>query len=313
MNKLSDFMLPPAKSTLAAETDALFNFINVTSLIFLLGISAAIIYFSWKYRRQSDQDVTPVIAHNSTLEITWSVIPLVLVLIVFGRGFTGYINGITVPDEAYEIRAVGKTWLWEFHYPNGHVSINELHVPVDRPVKLVMSSDDVIHSLYIPDFRVKQDVLPNRYTQLWFEAMETGESVIFCAEYCGTAHSNMVATTFVHEEEDFITWLASAGSADDNMDPVELGEQLITRNACGTCHSSDGTDLIGPTFQGLWQSEVALESGETVTADENYLRESILEPNAKIVDGYDPVMPTFAGTLNDRQIEAIIEYIKTLE
>lgn len=313
MNKLSDFMLPPAKSTLAAETDALFNFINVTSLIFLVGISAAIIYFSWKYRRRSDQDVTPVISHNSKLEITWSVIPLVLVLIVFGRGFTGYIDNITPPDDAYEIRAVGKTWLWEFHYPNGHVSINELHVPVDRPVKLVMSSDDVIHSLFIPDFRVKMDVLPNRYTQLWFEAMETGESVIFCAEYCGTAHSNMIGTTIVHEEEDFITWLASAGSADDDMDPVELGEQLITRNACATCHSSDGSDRIGPTFQGLWQSEVVMTDGETVVADENYLRESILEPNARIVEGYDPVMPTFAGTLNDRQIEAIIEYIKTLE
>lgn len=306
-------MLPPAKSTLAADTDALFNFINVTSLILLIGITFAIVYFSWKYRRRSDDDVTPVITHNNKLEITWSVIPLILVIIVFGWGLSGYINKSNIPDDAYEIRVVGKSWLWEFHYKTGHVSVNELHVPVNRPVKLIMSSDDVIHSLYIPDFRVKRDVLPNRYTSLWFEATETGESVVFCTEYCGNAHSNMLATTIVHEQEDFETWLETAGSADADMDPVELGEQLITRNACNTCHSVDGSRLQGPSFQGLWGSERTFESGETVTADENYIRESILEPNTKIVESYQPVMPTYAGTLNDRQIDAIIEYIKTLE
>ncbi|MCC5939955.1 MAG: cytochrome c oxidase subunit II [Balneolaceae bacterium] len=313
MNRLSEFMLPPAKSTTAEATDALFHFINVTSVILLVGITIAILYFSWKYRRRSDDDVTPVIAHNSKLEITWSVIPLILVLIVFGWGFSGYLNLITPPDDAYEIRVVGKSWLWEFHYETGHVSVNELHVPVNRPVKLIMSSDDVLHSLYIPDYRVKMDVLPNRYTSLWFEATEIGESIIFCTEYCGTAHSNMLATAYVHSAEDFETWLETAGSADDDMDPVELGERLVTRNACNTCHSADGSRLTGPTFQGLWMSERTMEDGEVVTADENYIRESILEPNARINQGYDPVMPSYAGSLNDRQIDAIIEYIKTLQ
>lgn len=313
MNRFSEYMLPPAKSTMAEQTDALFHFINITSVVLLLGITVAIILFAWKYRRRSDEDVTPVITHNNKLEITWSIIPLILVIIVFGWGFSGYMNLASTPDDAYEIRVVGKSWLWEFHYETGHVSVNELHFPADRPVKLVMSSDDVIHSFYIPDFRVKKDVLPNRYTSLWFEATETGESVIFCTEYCGNAHSNMMATASAHSQEDFETWLETAGSADDDMDPAELGEQLVTRNACNTCHSVDGSQLQGPSFQGLWMSEREMENGDVVTADENYIRESILEPQAKISSGYDPVMPTYAGTLNDQQIDAIIEYIKTLE
>lgn len=306
-------MLPPQKSTIAEGTDALFNFITVTSIILLVGITIAIIYFSWKYRRRSDNDVTPVITHNSALEISWSVIPLILVMIVFGWGLSGYVNLTTAPDDSYEIRVVGKSWLWEFHYENGFVSINELHVPVNRPVRLVMSSDDVLHSFYIPDFRVKMDVLPNRYTSLWFEATETGESVIFCTEYCGMAHSNMLATAFIHEQEDFETWLLTAGAADLDMDPVELGAELVTRNACQTCHSSDGTSLQGPSFLGLFGSERVMEDGERIMADENYIRESILDPNVKIVDGYLPVMPSYTGTLNDRQIDAIIAYLRTLQ
>ncbi len=313
MNRLSDFMLPPAKSTLAGETDALFNFINVTSLIFLIGIVFAIVFFAWKYRRKSDDDVTPVITHNSKLEITWSVIPLILVMIVFGWGFTGYMNKATPPDDAYEIRVVAKSWLWEFHYPTGYVSVGELHVPVNRPVKLVMSSDDVIHSFYVPDFRVKRDVLPNRYTSLWFEATETGESVVFCTEYCGNGHSSMMATTIVHTQQEFTTWLETAGAANEDLSPVELGEQLVNRNACLTCHSTDGTTLQGPSFQGLFGSEEELQSGETVTVNENYIRESILDPQAKIVNGFQPVMPTYSGTLSDDDIAAIIEYMKTLE
>jgi cytochrome c oxidase subunit II len=312
MNRLFEFMLPPAKSTLAGETDALFYFINSVSLILLIGITVAIIYFAWKYRRKSEDDVTPVIAHNNKLEITWSVIPLILVLIVFSWGYGTYVKKISPPSDAYEIRVVGKSWLWEFHYETGHVSINELHVPKNRPIKLVMSSDDVLHSFYIPDYRVKMDVLPNRYTSVWFEVMEEGESIIYCAEYCGTAHSNMLAYTYVHSQEDFESWLEAAGSADDDLSPVERGEMLVTRNACDTCHSTDGSRLVGPTFKDAWGSEVELESGETVTFDENYVRESILEPNAKITRGFQPVMPSYAGSLSDRDIDAIIEYLKTL-
>ena len=312
MIDLIDLMLPPAKSTMAGETDALFYFINIVSLIFLVGITIAIIYFSWKYRRKSDEDVTPVITHNNKLEITWSVIPLILVIIVFGWGFTDYINSTAPPEDAYEIRVVGKSWLWEFHYNNGAVSVNELHVPVDRPVKLVMTSTDVIHSFYVPDYRIKRDVLPNRYSSVWFEAVEPGESIIFCTEYCGTAHSDMLANVIVHEKNDFETWLATSSAEDESASPVEQGKKLVENNACLTCHSVDGTELLGPTFQGIWGREETTQSGETITVDENYVRESILEPQSKLVEGYNPIMPPYAGSLDDRQIDAIIEYLKTL-
>lgn len=306
-------MLPPARSTLAAETDALFNFINVVSLFLLIGITIAIIYFAIKYRRRSEDDTTPLITHNNTLEITWSVIPLVLVMIVFGWGYNGYLNTTTPPDEAYEIRAVAKSWLWEFHYQNGNVSVNELHVPANRPVKMVMSSDDVIHSFYIPDFRVKMDVVPNRYSSVWFEATETGESVLFCTEYCGTAHSNMMADVYVHTQEDFETWLEEGDAIDEDLTPVELGRQLVERQGCLACHTTDGSQLQGPTFQGIYDRDRVLEDGTTLTVDENYIRQSLLEPNSQISEGFPAIMPTYSGSLNDRQIDAIIEYLKTID
>lgn len=313
MNRLTEYMLPPARSTLAGETDALFHFINVTSIILLAGITIAIIYFSWKYRRKSEDDVTPVITHNAKLEITWSVIPLILVMIVFGWGFTGYMNLTTAPEDAYEVRVVAKSWFWEFHYDNGNMSIGELNIPVDRPIKLVMSSDDVIHSFYVPDYRVKRDVLPNRYTSLWFEATETGESIIFCTEYCGTQHSNMDAKVIVQTQEEFDRWLEEGDSVDEDMPPAERGEALVTRNGCTACHSADGSRGVGPSFAGLWMDDRTMQDGEVITADENYIRESIIYPNEKITEGYDPVMPSYEGIISDRQIDDIIEYIKTLE
>lgn len=312
MNRLSDFMLPPARSTFAGETDALFNFINVVSLILLVGITIAMIYFAIKYRRRSEDETTPLITHHAGLEITWSIIPLILVLIVFAWGFRGYMNHSTPPSDSYEVRVVAASWRWDFIYENGYVSTNELHVPKDRPVRLVMSSDDVIHSFYVPDYRVKRDVIPNRYTQVWFEATSLDTSTVFCTEYCGTAHSDMLADVIVHEQEDFDDWLANAASATDDMDPAELGEQLIGQQGCETCHSTDGSAGVGPSFQGLFGSERTMDDGSTVTADENYIRESLLEPNTRVVEGYQPVMPTFAQ-LNDRQLDAIIEYLKTID
>ncbi|WP_340103642.1 cytochrome c oxidase subunit II [Rhodohalobacter sp. 8-1] len=313
MNRLTEYMLPPARSTLAAETDALFHFINVTSIIFLAGITIAIIYFAWKYRRKSDDDVTPVITHNSKLEIAWSVIPLILVMIVFGWGFTGYMNLATPPDDAYEIHVEGVSWRWDFKYENGATSVNELIVPVDRPIKLIMSSADVIHSFYVPDFRVKRDVLPNRYSSVWFEATETGESTIFCTEYCGTQHSNMDGIVNVMSQDEFDTWLETGTEVDESIPPAERGEALVAQNGCNACHSADGSSGVGPSFAGLWGTERTFESAEPVVADENYIRESILESNSKIVEGYDPVMPSYQGVIDDQQISDIIEYIKTLE
>jgi len=316
MEAINDFFLPPAKSTLASEYDALFNFVHISSFILIVGIIAALIYFIVKYRRKSENEMTPVITHNNKLEITWSVIPLVLVLIIFGWGFKNFMLMTTPPDDAYEIQVTGQQWLWQFQYDNGAQTTNELHVPAGRPIKLVMSSRDVIHSFFVPDYRIKQDVVPGQYTQAWFNAPEPGESIIFCTEYCGTAHSDMLGTIVVHEQDEFETWLASnaggAGGPPSDLTPAEWGKQLAEQYACTTCHSTDGTRLVGPSWQGKFGSEERLTDGTSVTVDENYIRESILEPNAKVVEGFPAVMNTYQGQLNDEQINAIIEYIKTL-
>lgn len=316
MDALNDLLLPPAKSTMAEQTDTLFWFVHLSSLVLTIGLIAVIVYFVVKYRRKSEDEVTPLITHNNALEVTWSVIPLIMVLIVFGWGYQIFTNQRVVPDDAYEVNVTAQKWAWQFTYENGARSNGKLHVPADRPVKLVMSSKDVIHSFYVPDYRLKQDVVPGRYTEMWFNAPDTSRSLIFCTEYCGTGHSDMLGEVIVHEEEDFENWLAenaSGGGKPEDLAPAEWGEQLVQEWACTTCHSTDGSQMTGPTWQGLFGHEVTLADGSTVTADENYIRESILEPSSKVVEGFPNVMNTYQGQLNDEQINAIIEYIKTLK
>jgi len=318
MEALRDFFLPPAKTALAHDVDALFWFVHISSLVLTVGILVALAYFVIKYRRKSENDVTPVITHNNKLEVTWSVIPLILTLIVFGWGFQTYVDLTTPPDDAYEIQVTAQKWFWTFQYENGAQTQNEVHVPADRPVRLVMSSKDVIHSFSVPDYRIKQDVVPNRYTETWFEVKEPGESIVFCTEYCGTNHSKMNASVIVHEQEEFENWLAEnegggTGGRPSDLEPAEWGKQLAQQFACTACHSTDGSDMSGPTWQAKFGSEQQLEDGSSVTVDENYIRESILEPNAKVVEGYPAVMNTYQGQLSDEQIDAIIEYIKTLK
>lgn len=316
MEALRDFILPPAKSTLANDVDVLFWFVHLSSLVLTIGILITIAYFLYKYRRKSENDVTPVITHNNKLEVTWSVIPLAICLVVFGWGYQTYVNMINAPDDAYEVNVTAQKWLWNFTYENGARSTGELHVPAGRPIKLVMSSNDVIHSFFVPDYRIKQDVVPGRYTETWFQVNEAGESIIFCTEYCGTGHSDMYGKVVVHEQEEFDTWLADnagGGSQPSDLAPAEWGEQLAQEQACITCHSADGSDLTGPTWQGLFGSTRQFDDGSSAEADENYLRTSILEPSTDIVEGYQNVMPSYQGQLNDEQINAIIEYIKTLE
>ncbi|HKL17698.1 MAG TPA: cytochrome c oxidase subunit II [Halalkalibaculum sp.] len=315
MEALRDFILPPAKSTVASEVDALFWFVHLSSLVLTIGILVALAYFLYKYRRKSENDVTPVITHNNKLEVTWSVIPLIITLVVFGWGFQTYVTMTTPPDDAYEINVSAQKWLWNFTYENGARSTGELHVPADRPIKLIMSSSDVIHSFFVPDYRIKQDVVPGRYTETWFRVPEPGESIIFCTEYCGTGHSDMSGKVVVHEQKEFENWLANnqgGGSKPTDLAPAEWGEQLSQEQACATCHSADGSQMTGPTWQGLFGSTRQFQDGTSAEADENYLRSSILNPNDVIVEGYQPVMPSYQGQLNDEQINAIIEYIKTL-
>jgi cytochrome c oxidase subunit 2 len=312
MDRLFEFMLPEAKSPTADSTDALFHFINEVSLVLLIGITIALIYFAIKYRRRSEDDETPVITHNNTLEITWSVVPLLICFVIFGWGYTGWLNLKSVPDNAYEIQVNGFKWGWNVKYDNGAQTLNEIHVPEGRPVKIVLQSSDVLHSFFVPDYRVKHDVVPGRYTYVWFEAEEAGESIVFCTEYCGTGHSDMLAKVIVHTEEDFQSWLEKNGGGVSGT-PVEQGEQLVQLQGCTTCHSDDGSRLIGPSFKGLWESEETLSDGSTVTVDENYLRESILNPGAKIVESYDNVMTPYEGRISDEEITNIIEYLKTLK
>jgi cytochrome c oxidase subunit 2 len=316
MEALRNFFLPPAKTAIAEQYDILFWFIHLSSLVLTIGIVAVIIYFVIKFRRKSENDVTPVITHNNKLEVTWSVLPLILCLVVFGWGFQTYLDMSTPPDDAYEVNVTAQKWLWRFQYKSGASTTGELHVPAGRPVKLVMSSQDVIHSFYVPDFRIKQDVVPGRYTEAWFNAREPGESIVFCTEYCGTDHSNMMAKVVVHEPDDFDQWLANnsgESTKPEDLAPAEWGEQVAQQNACASCHSVDGSDMTGPTWQGLFGKKHKMSDGSTVEADETYLRESIVEPNAKVVEGYGQVMPSYQGQLNDEQINAIIEYIKTLK
>lgn len=311
LETINRFILPPVNSTVASDVDALFTFINVTSVILLLGITAAIIYFAVKYKRKSEDDVTPVIKHNTMLEVTWTVIPLILILIVFFWGFRGYVEMRNAPDNSYVVYVTANSFFWQFTHPNGVMTTGELHVPNGRPVKLMMQSRDVIHSFFVPDFRIKQDVLPGRYTTAWFQTKNAGESVVFCTEYCGTGHSDMMAKVIAMEPADFDVWLQDAKAESEKELPLaELGRQLYQQQGCLGCHSVDGSAMIGPTFAGLFGSERTLTNGTTVVADEDYIRESIYQPNAKVVQGFNPVMISYQGILNDQQVNALIEFIK---
>ena len=312
---VQDLLLPSAESTIASEVDGLFIFITLAGSLLIAGITAAIIYFSIRYRRRSDNDVTPLITHHNLLEITWSIIPLIIVLIVFSWGFKTFVKMTTPPDNAYEISVKAQKWLWRFNYANGASTVDTLHVPANKPIKLVMQSADVLHSFFVPEYRVKHDVIPNRYTNVWFEVMEPGESTIFCTEYCGLQHSGMTGVVVAHEQEEFDNWLArnEGGAMASDLPPAELGAKLFKENACNSCHSLDGSQMVGPTFKGLWERKEVMQNGEEIVADANYIRESILNPQAKIVKGYRPVMPPYLGQLNDDQIKALIEYIKTIK
>ncbi|MCZ6639352.1 MAG: cytochrome c oxidase subunit II [Candidatus Dadabacteria bacterium] len=309
--------IPEAASNLASKVDGLLLVITFISIFFFVLISAVLIYFAVKYRRRSDDEETPYITGNQTLEIIWTVIPSILLILLFVYGFVVYKDMRTPPKDAVDITVTGKQWLWTFEYYNGKKTLNELYVRQNRPVRMVMRADDVIHSFFVPAFRVKQDLMPGRYTQLWFTPTKIGTFDIFCAEYCGTGHSKMLGKVIVLSPEAYDIWekgvAVDGGEAVASLPPAELGEKLYKGKGCNACHSVDGSVVIGPSFKGLYERTGELEDGASYRADENYIRQSILVPQEQIVKGFQPVMPSYKGILSDAEITAIIAYMKTLK
>jgi cytochrome c oxidase subunit II len=306
------FWMPDDASVTAADIDWLYLFMVWMSVISTVGIFVAMAYFCVKYRaksRNANELAEPSSDHNTTLEITWSIIPLFVCIALFVWGFKGFVDLRTPPKDSLEVHAIGKRWAWTFQYPHG--ADNTLHVPVDKNVRIVISSLDVLHSLFIPNFRVKMDAVPGRYTDLWFRATKPGTYPIFCAEYCGTQHSDMLANIVVHPPGGYEAWVEEQKKLIERLPPVELGKLIYTKQGCNACHTIDGTPKIGPTWKGVYGSTERLTGGGNALVDENYIRESILDPQAKIVDGYPNSMPV--TKLSDREITGVIEYIKTLK
>lgn len=307
------FWMPVQASTVAENIDSLFYFIYYLCLIFFIGIIGAMVYFVFKYRKVSESQTTIDIKGSHTLEVMWSLIPGLLLLVMFAWGFRDWLNMSIPPSNTMDIRVTGQKWNWSYQYVREGLQTSELVVPAGRPVKLIMSSKDVLHSFYIPAFRIKRDVLPNRYTVAWFQSNQPGEHYVTCTEYCGTAHSTMASKVRVVSDEEYKAWVDSGGGAGgEGLSSVDFGKQLFEQKGCNACHSIDGSMKVGPSFKGLAGKSEALADGSSVQVDDNYLRDSMNEPNKHVVKGFPPVMPSFKGQLNDKQIDALIDYIKSL-
>ena len=307
----SGFSLFPAQaSTLAPEIDNLYLGIIAITAFFSVVVVIFVVYFAIKYRDDTGDKVGAPITGSVPLELGWSLIPFFISIGIFVWASVVFFHIVRAPDQTLDIYSTGKRWMWRFQHIDGQREINELHVPVGRPVRVVFTSEDVLHDLFIPAFRVKADAVPGRYSAIWFEPTQVGEYHIFCAEYCGTRHSGMVGTVYVMEPADYQAWLSGGGVTGGTM--LQQGEALFTQLACVTCHLPDGTGR-GPSLVGVFGSTVTLENGSTVTADESYLRESILTSQAKTVKGYEHIMPTFQGLINEDGVAALIEYIKSMQ
>jgi cytochrome c oxidase subunit 2 len=299
--------LPEQASTISVEVDHLLYFLMAVSIFFTLLIFGAILFFAIRYRRRSENELPHGEHTGLALEIVWSVIPFGLTMIMFGWGASIFFKESRPPDNSMQIYVVAKQWMWKLQHPEGQREINELHIPINRPIRLTMTSEDVIHSFFVPDFRTKQDVVPGRYTTTWFTATKPGKYHLFCAEYCGTKHSGMIGWVYAMEPQAYQDWLA--GGPKGSM--VEAGAKLFQDLACVNCHKDDGSGRC-PSLKGLFGQTVLLAGGKTVDADEAYVRESILDPAAKVVDGYQPIMPTFRGLVTEENVVELIEYVKSL-
>jgi cytochrome c oxidase subunit 2 len=302
-------MHPESASTVAGQVDMLYYFAVFVSAVFTALIFFLVVFLAVRYRRRNAGDVGVTIHGSNLLEIGWSVIPLVIMLFLFAWGTRVFFTLSRPPAQADEYWCVGKQWMWKFQHPDGHREINTLHVPVGRPIKITMTSEDVLHDLYFPAFRTKMDVIPGRYTTIWFEATKPGTYHMFCAEYCGAQHSGMNGWVIVQEPHDYEAWLA--GGRAGAMTPAQRGSELFTAFACVTCHRED-TAGRGPSLAGVFGKPVRFADGRTAIVDEAYLRESILSPVTRVVAGYQPLMPTFQGQVSEEDLIQLIAYIKTL-
>jgi cytochrome c oxidase subunit II len=320
------FWMPKSVNEAADDSDLMFYSVLALSAFFFFAITICVVYFVWKYRHRPGHKPEPSSAHNDALEITWTVIPTIIVVFLFWYGWRSYIHVVTPPQKAVEIQVLAWRWNWQFTHPNG-VTDSDLHVPAGVPVRLVMTSKDVLHSFYAPAMRVKQDVVPRRYTYVWFKATKPGTYRLTCAEYCGTQHAQMAcldvdkhsgaclrrAVVVVHAPGDYERYLADKSAEGDKLPPAELGKKVYEKKGCNACHTIDGSARVGPTFKGDFGQKAQMADGSTITVDENYIRESLMAPQAKGRPGFPPSMPSFQGQLKEKEIEGIIAFIKSLK
>jgi cytochrome c oxidase subunit II len=302
-------LFPEQASTFAWQVDGLYFYLIAISIAFIIPIVAAIVFFGIKYREKEKYATPPEMHGSIALETIWSIIPFIISMTIFLGGAIVYFNQYQMPENTMDIYVVGKQWMWKIQHPTGQREINELHVPVGTKVKLTMTTEDVLHDFFIPAFRTKADVVPGRYTYMWFEATKPGKYHLFCAEYCGLNHSGMGGYVYVMEQRDFDNWLA--GNVSDQT-PVQAGQDLFTNKlGCASCHAG-GADQRGAKLEGIYGKEVKLNNGSTVIADDAYIRNSILNPAGEIVEGYQPIMPTFKGQVTEEQLTQLVAYIKSL-
>jgi cytochrome c oxidase subunit 2 len=300
-------LFPARASTMAGHVDALYFALVAMAAFFTCLVAGLILFFAVRYRKSRSPQATQI--HGSTaLELLWTGIPLGIVMIIFVWSSVIFFMQTRPPRGAMEIYCVGKQWMWKFQHPEGQREINSLHVPVGRPIRLLMTSEDVIHSLFIPDFRLHMDLLPERYTSVWFEATHVGKYHLFCSQYCGTNHAGMTGEITVMEPAEYEKWLHSGAEGSMALE----GRKVFLKNQCASCHSAD-SEARAPVLEDLFDKPVILSDGQVVRADENYIRESIVLPSAKIVAGYDNIMPTFKGLVSEEEIFQLIAYIKSLK
>jgi cytochrome c oxidase, subunit II len=303
-------LVPDSASTLSWKVDALYFYLSGVTLFFSLLISAVLIFFVIRYRRRTPYEIPRPIAGSHKLETLWTIIPFVIAMTMFGWGAQVYFQQYKPPANAIEVYVVGKQWMWKLQHATGQREINQLHIPVGRKIKLIMTSEDVIHDFFVPAFRTKMDVVPGKYTTMWFEATTPGTYHLFCAEYCGMNHSGMTGSIVVMEPREFDNWLS--GNAASGT-PASQGQQLFQSLGCASCHGQNGEGGRGPTLAGVFGKKTQLQTGESVTVDEGYVRESILNPQAKLVAGFGAIMPTFQGQVREDQLMQLVAFIKSLQ